>query len=51
MNRATGLRTSKLSHEDVIEVGQRAGGRLTALLTELIPRLAIGRVSPRRRSD
>ncbi|MEE2905516.1 MAG: purine-nucleoside phosphorylase [Gemmatimonadota bacterium] len=49
-NKATGLRTSKLSHNDVVEVGQQAGWRLTALLTELIPRLAT-EVSPRRQND
>ena len=49
-NKATGLRTSKLSHKDVVEVGQQAGWRLTALLTELIPRLA-KEVSPRRQND
>ena len=42
VNKATEFRTPKRSHEGVIEVGRRAGGRLTALLTELIPRLEIG---------
>ena len=38
VNKATGFRTPKLSHEGVIEVR----GWLTALLTELIPRAEIG---------
>jgi purine-nucleoside phosphorylase len=38
-NHAAGLARGALSHQEVIEVGRRAGGRLATLLTRLLPRL------------
>ena len=35
-NRATGLSETPLSHDEVLEVGQRAGGRLADLITEVV---------------
>lgn len=39
-NIAAGLRNEKLSHADVLEVGQRASGKFIRLLTALVPKLA-----------
>ncbi len=38
-NKATGLASGPLSHQEVVEVGREAGVRLSRLLTVLVPRL------------
>lgn len=39
-NKAAGLSRTPLDHEEVMEVGRAAGGRLAALLTRLLPEVA-----------
>jgi len=39
-NKATGLASGPLSHQEVVDVGREAGVRLSRLLTVLVPRLA-----------
>ena len=41
-NKATGLGGGPLSHEEVVEVGREAGGRLARLLRAVIPRIVAG---------
>jgi purine-nucleoside phosphorylase len=41
-NQATGLGGGPLSHEEVVEVGRRAAGKLARLLRVVIPRVASG---------
>jgi len=39
-NKATGLAAQELSHDEVLEVGRTSAGKVAALLTELVRRLA-----------
>jgi len=39
-NQAAGLASGALSHQEVLDVGREAGGRLAQLLTQLVPRIA-----------
>ena len=48
-NRATGLSTEVLSHEDVLAAGAEAGGRMVELLTGVVKEL--GRVTSSEQSD
>jgi purine-nucleoside phosphorylase len=38
-NKAAGLSAERLSHAEVMEAGQHAGGRFEALITEFVRRL------------
>jgi purine-nucleoside phosphorylase len=40
-NMAAGVLPEKIDHEAVLEVGERAAGSLTALLSELVPTLSV----------
>jgi purine-nucleoside phosphorylase len=40
-NRAAGLSTERLSHDDVLAVAERAAPKLLALLKGLLPRISV----------